>query len=260
MLASAQIENACDYIRPRVVRVLIEFNDVVKQSNRTEYGRGFIINGEYLATCYHLTHPGTNEKLVSVSVIYNEHETLAGVTYDQVKAFVDFKVNNGQYDFSNHKYDPANYETDFRILKLEHTIPNTVHVYSYDKLSYSSTVYCMGNVLKDNVMMNACQSSIYSFNQKQNPKQEADFLGCFSTFTRGCSGSPLYNSKNEIIGMVQFSWPYRPDDFMNQQSASGQMSKELYNKIVAAYNQGVNLQFSINIEFVISKYLKGYTN
>ena len=249
--------DSCAIICSNTVLIQAHFiNDNSKE--RTEMGAGIIINGNYLSTCYHVINPKPNERLKNIFYTYNIRVEKNTYVCDTGFLTTKFKAKKHQYDFSKHIYDSTNYETDFVILKLLKPIKKQQIVFANTLPKYSERLYCRGSTMKNNRLFDACQSVIFGFNYQQSQNQTAYFLGCMGPFTFGFSGGALYNSKGEIIGFIQFSFITSPYDYIKYQYENHLMSKDLANTIINGYQQGYFLQFSINAEYVVEKYLKGY--
>jgi len=252
----------CQYCQSKVFRIRAWFKDIHSNKKRWEMGNGIILNGKYFATCYHIIAPKPNEKLMYIEAIYNEKKINNSnkISYDSVFLTPNFKATKNQYDFSKHIYDSTNYETDFVVLKLIKPIKKTNYSFATINPSYGENLYCNGNSIKNGLVMNACQNVIFSLRYKQLESQKATFLGCIVTYTDGFSGSFIFNNNGEILGMIQFCMRTVPIDFIKEEYNRHKMSADLANKIVLAYQQGLFLQYSIDINFLINTYLKGYLN
>lgn len=223
-------------------------------------GAGIIINGKYLSTCYHIINPKSNEKLTKIFYTYNIRIENNEYVCDTGFLTTNFKAKKHQYDFSKHVYDSTNYETDFVVLKLLKPIKKQQVVFASATPKYLDRLYCRGSTMRNNLLFDACQSVIFGFNYKQFPQQTAYFLSCIGTFTFGFSGGALYNHNGEILGFIQFSMNPAPYDYLNYQYNNHLMSADLIHKIIAGYQQGYFLQYSVSSDYVVKKYLKGYLN
>src|ERR1700735_192082 len=89
---SQALKNMCDFAQSHVVRVRAKFIDTTTNKKRQEFGRGIIIKGKYLSTCYHVVNPVKNERLIFVQATFNERPVNGKIVFDSVFATKAFKA------------------------------------------------------------------------------------------------------------------------------------------------------------------------
>lgn len=239
------------------VRILVTFvND--KGESTVELGRGFILRGEYCVTCYHLLVPKDSYKLVNVKMVYNEREKDGKHVYDEMILKKDFEPNKEQYDFSKHVYTLGDYKTDVIVLKLPEKMPEEKHTFSKIPPKILDQFVSIGNKPIGNVVHQITQTSSYVLTYYQVGEQTPEFFGTLLTSTHGSSGGPLFNMHGEILGMVQFSMEDCPSAAALGIVSRNNISSYGIQLITDHYIQGEKLQFSIDINYLIEHYLRGY--
>jgi hypothetical protein len=224
-----------------------------------EFGKGIVLKGKYVATCFHLISPeDTSYKLFTVYLIYNEKYNEGNFTYDSILLKKDFKAKKGQYDFSKHIFRKEDRSTDFVVLKLSKKLAPIKYNYYTREPNFLDKTYSLGNVRQGNLINPAFQQGLFMFNYTSNLDSQAIFFACAVPFTNGFSGTPLYSSNGEVLGIVQYSIEYFRSDFMNYLITTGQITDHIYKTIETAFLQGYKLQFAIDFNFLKIKYLKGY--
>lgn len=247
-------------------RILVIFSNIEGEEIET-VGMGFVIRGQYLATCYHVIFPieeGFNLK--SVSLIYNERVGLDGKpAYDSMPATLDYTPESGQYDFSKHKYNPQDNLTDFVILKLAKQIQSRDLKYVVKNLEPKEQVYAGGNVVtvKANISISELRFIeltylFYTANTPSDRKSKNGYFALLSKAYRGFSGSPLFDSEGGMVGVIQRGWELYPKDFLDQAVNTGNMSLDDFNLIKNGYEQELRIGFAIDANFLLKNYLKGY--
>jgi hypothetical protein len=225
----------------------------------TDVGYGIVLNGKYLATCYHLVSPeDTSYKLHHVFLTYNgryEHDLYK---YDSIALIKDFKTKRNQYNFSKHVYDPLDRSTDFVVLKLANKYKMVKYSFVSDTIKSLQSVYSFGNINVNNVIMSGFQDGIFLLKYFEYSNKSTFYYCYLSTHTNGFSGTSLYNKKGDIIGMVQFNMPLLPMSLLNQWRFKHVISTKQYYQIIDYYKRGITLQFAIDYNFLIRKYLNGY--
>lgn len=247
-----------DLAKSQAVRIVAtSYNSKNEPSN--QYGIGLVFNGEYLATCYHLIVPeDTLYKFSHVFMIHNERYEKGIFYYDSILLIRDFKPSKRQYDFSKHIYSVENPKTDFIVFKLAKKINPVKQYFANSNPSRLDTVYAFGNVKKDKTIYSKFQPGIFFFKYTKDNTDTALFFASIVKYTHGFSGSPLFNSKGQIMGMVQYSMENIPDDIFFNICKSNNVPDYDYNKMKNHFKNGLKLQFSIDINFLKEKYLKGY--
>lgn len=240
--------------------IVSRFKHKITGAPLIELGMGIVINGKYFATCNHLVNKEqVGYKLISCYMIHNERFIDGIYKYDSIKLLRDFRPTENQYNFSTHAYNEQDRKTDFVVLKLEKKLKPLNHTFSNIAPKFQDTVWVRGNFESNNIFYTRVDSSRILMNYTQSNDSIPIFYGYMNASTGGFSGSPVYNSKAEIIGMVQFSF-----DSINvelaKQVQNGTMSQELFRSIVEWYNEGYRLQFAIDYQYLLNTYLSGYLN
>jgi hypothetical protein len=218
-----------------------------------EVGCGIIIKGKYLATCYHVARPIKNIKIIKAYVLYNVTEVNNKLKYDSVSIDLEYKFKKNQYDFNSHTYIPEQHKTDFIVLKLNKRIkPYNFNIET--KLSSEfEKCYLLGVSLiggGNSAKLNFSISTRLT-NQLEGNDTVANLIGCVGLTTPGFSGSPLYNDKGDVIGILQASWD-------NLDSLSKIKNSHIYPILIEHYKFGEKYFIALKMEYIMQHYLKGY--
>ena len=224
-----------------------------------DFGMGFVLNGKYLATCYHLISPeDTSFKFSNIYLTYNEHFVHGKFFYDSMFLISKFKVKKNQYDFCKHRYNRNDFTTDFVILKLPKGLPTVKHIFYSNPPKFLDTVYSIGNHITGRFVNPTIKAGLFIFNYTMSDKLNPIYFAFATDYTFGFSGSPLFNSKGEICGMIQYSIENTPTKILEKLLSDGKITPMIYNGVKQSYSQGEKLQFAIDIKYIKERYLKGY--
>jgi hypothetical protein len=261
---------------------------LVKSTNGTDTinsaGRGFVINGKYVATCYHVYKSDSAYIPFEVKVLYNmreKPEKYSGVfewkdvkigtgyddfMYDSVFATLNYKTKKKQYDFKKHVYN-NNVETDFIILKLSKKINAMLPSFDTTKVKIDDSFMASGLAFdefkyKEQLVkipnFFASDEKVYYISQTHNGGLV--YL-TYGDIRQGYSGSPLFTKNGAIVGMVQRT-VLRKDvaDELKHMLKIGIITAKQFDEIFSMVkrNNFAQLGLSINIAFLINKYMKGY--
>lgn len=240
---------------------------VVRFSNKNgttpaNWGCGLILNGKYFATCYHIYRPDTNFLIKSIWVLYNIHYKNGILLYDSVSATARYKATKSQYDFSKHIYirGDNSYHTDFIILKLKKKIAPYKLDFSTDTVRKDESLYSLGlsgrKVGDVTITYLRPSTSKYFFYYIYSP---CSYIASLGDAGEGFSGTPIYNSKGKIVGVIQFGMDNFPQYFQDLHN-KGAIPDDIYSQIVAGYKNGEKLIYAIPIRYLIEKYMNGYLN
>jgi S1-C subfamily serine protease len=233
-------------------------------SEQYKWGCGFFVKGEYFATCYHTYFKGQTP--ATRTVIYFNYRNSGGkFLYDTITATLDKVSRKGQYDFSKHKFNANDFGTDFIVLRLSRKIKQTNPIFQ-SVPNVGESLYALGingNKVGVNTVITPDSSiSSVSFQFKQSASQKFLFIASVSRMSNGYSGTPVYNSKGEIIGIVEYEWPKFQESEFRKLLAPRRLSiaevDRLVNSYKAAYNAGFKVTFTLEITHILKTYLKGY--
>jgi S1-C subfamily serine protease len=172
--------NNKDYYSKNINKIveIIAYNSEDEKS----YGTGWFIDNETIVTNFHvLSYQKSGEK-ISYDLFeirfYDEEK------YEKVEMF---------------KFDEKN---DIAFLKYK---GNHIHSYFNYQMDYKTTeqCFCIGNFLNYGLSYKSGYISLEAVNLSYN-SQSANYIQCLLNIGQGDSGAPLFNKKNEIIGMITF--------------------------------------------------------
>jgi hypothetical protein len=225
-------------------------------------GFGFVLDGEYLATCFHLINPDNKEDTFShILMCYdfkNEADEDGNQVCTKVKCVRDFKTECDQYDFSKHTYIASDKSTDFVILKPEKSFEKINHEFTSKVPKYGDAVYTYGYTAeavngKFAGIIFDQGKCIFTLNYKGNL-----FIYFLGKSDHGFSGGLLYDSDGLVCGMIQSGMDNYPVDFVNALLDAKNISQELFDEIKLAYSNGYHIIMAMEISCIKSKYLKDY--
>lgn len=137
--------------------------------------------------------------------------------------------------------------SDFIILKLDRKLPIIHYKFNTDSVAINDIVYSNKTILKNStVAANEIDYSKIEFTRDMNGCKFIAFLG---TSGNGASGSPIFNSKAELIGIIDFGWNIVPG-----------LPKNIISEIENGFKLGYQLGGAFSIKYLLNKYMKGYLN
>lgn len=223
-------------------------------------GCGFILKGEYVATCYHVFKGPPTYSPIEIKVKYSINNRDKPNTYDSTYATINYKVNRYMYDFKKHSYDTSNPSTDFIILKLSKKVKYVPPVFDTGVLKMKERLVSVGRT-SEGVMPE------YGSEQLVLAKL-VDFTNGYESivsrgFARpGFSGSPMFNKIGNIVGMV---WGGQSEEnatsYLNELLNSNLISRQLYDETVKAIednHSSIHVAYATGIGYLLKKYMKGY--
>lgn len=216
---------------------------------------GFILGGEYFATCHHLI---PNKRFHIKEIIVNFNYVQSGdslVPRDSAHVDLGYKYLPTQYNFSKHNYDSTDIKTDFLILKLDSRFPEKKLLFKDGGLALNDTLYCIGlGVSKSG--MTIYEFSALSFVSYLRNKEDStnSFISFLGNVHEGFSGTPVYNSNGEIVGIVNLGWK-KIDDLKK----ALQLDKDspIYLNAQQAFEYKRNFGMGIRAKYILNKYLSG---
>jgi hypothetical protein len=241
----------------RVKSVLVD----EKGKEYTIFGGGFTIDGKYLATTYTTYRPTGFKKIPKRMVVYYNYRVDAKqmLKSDSVDIDLLYKYTGNQYDFSKHVFQDGKLETDFIVLKLKRLIPVKTSVFNidsnlpkYTRLPFIAFDNVSGALRSDTL--------IYLFPQYFNNAKEMYQVVSFGPSKVGFSGSPIYNTRGEIVSIVQFGLGEINENYMKELNKAGWLTDEDIVGIRRSYAamDPNNFVFGTNIKYFLDKYLVGF--
>jgi|HubBroStandDraft_1064217.scaffolds.fasta_scaffold21674_3 hypothetical protein len=225
-----------------------------------EMGGGFIINGKYVATCYHI-RKAYREKIEQVLILFISNPDAS--SYDTVSADLNYVPAKNQYDFRKHKYDSADHSTDFIIYKLKRPISNRNPSYSTKFAKIGDSLFTIANLPKDK---NSDFTNTHEVEGRgkyilamPEKKQGCNFYFFINNLQSGFSGSPIYNVNGEIQGIYLFDYPNYNEGFFSELTKHG-LSLPRKKEIEDGYKMGLRLGAYIGIDYLLRTYMEGYLN
>ena len=219
-------------------------------------GCAIILNENFIVTCFHVYKPNASFKIAKMLMRYNISDTGYILTYDSVYIDLDYKSIKNQYDFTNHFYDSnsSGKKTDVVILKLEKKIKCQKATFTQTTPIFNDMIYSVGYVATppNGVTKKVSVSRFVAPLVQDSVK----FMTALGSVQAGYSGSPIYNSKGEILGMVQ----YGIDDI---ESFIKEIETQAPTGMIDAIRTGYKyynekLSVSISSQYLIKTYLAGY--
>jgi hypothetical protein len=248
--------------RTQSYRFRVTFQSKDGHKAATQFGYGIILKGKYLATCYHAILSSNNDTLKDIYLFFNERHSNNKYVYDSVGVDLKYKAQKGQYDFSKHRYDPNDYTTDFVVLKLSKKIPGVNYKFNTTGISFDDSTFAVGNertIIGNTVFLNASfVASPFFCLCKHGPHPTAQFLYCLGDPAQGFSGTPLFNKKGEVLGVIQFGYDELSIPLLDSLREEGCISYDLYDRVINSYKNGHHIFAAIDITFLKDTYLKGY--
>lgn len=212
---------------------------------RYSKGCGFLISGKYLVTAYHLFKP--NDTLTPVKMI--GHFLL---TNNSVEVNLKTKYSKSQYNFNNHKLSETKRSTDVIVLGLKSTVKN--YQTRFDTTNFfPDTTVLTGITVRDNTIFPHLEVAQILYTILDSTK--ATLYGILGKIGHGFSGSPVYNTKGNIIGMIVSG----ADNFSDIPAT---LPIDLYNRIRNYYltTNDMRVGYFLPIKEIYSRYLKGFVN
>lgn len=247
-----------------LLKKLIRVKSVIvddKGKQYTIYGGGFMINGKYLATTYSIFRPAGFSKKPKRMVVYYNYtvDEKHNLKHDSVDIDLLYKYVGKQYDFSKHKFQEDKLETDFIVLKLKKQIPTKANSFNTEANLPKYTL--MPTMAFDNVGGSLRNDTlIFLFPQFYNNVKESYQLVMFGSSKIGFSGSPIYNMRGEIIGIVQFGLAEINEPYVAELKKAGWLTEDDIVGIRRGYTSfdPQNFVFGTNIKYFLDKYLVGF--
>jgi hypothetical protein len=224
-----------------------------KDNFSKEIGCGLLINSNYFATCLHVANI-KNVGIKSVVIYYNFKKIQNGFSYDSVYANLNFKAKKGQYNFATHHYDSLNHRTDFVVLRLQKRVKTKkLTIALQDSLTKVEDLYSLGVTSSDGItcIPKFSKSTAIGNDAEQLTQNSFDFLGGVGDINPGFSGSPVYNSKGEIMGITQCSF----EKISDLVGLDDNPNKPF---LIENYRQGKKYFLALRISYIMKHYLKGY--
>ncbi|MES2331933.1 MAG: trypsin-like peptidase domain-containing protein [Bacteroidota bacterium] len=220
-------------------------------SSKVQYSGGFFLNSQYFVTCRHslYRHGDFNDKtkIDSIIVYYNFREIQGDekYSYSKIKVDIHYKYQNGQYSFTKNKWD-GDQISDFIVLKLEKNTNISKPKFDYTAPKEKDNIYSVGFIDVNGLREIDAQSFfLYA-------DDNAYFM--LGKMDVGFSGSPIYNDKGYIIGIVT-DGIRTGDDW--ESFKPNFKEKRLIPIINKAYESGYRVAIALNAKYFSDK-LNGF--
>lgn len=240
------------------VTCIAAYRDKNKEITITQ-GTGFIIDGKYFATCYHVFKPSDNVTLKDMYIRYNFKIVNGWLHYDSTFINLKFKSNKSQFHFYEHHLsdDLDSIGNDFVILKLSNPIPsNSVIIWKKKNLKYGDSLYAVGNAL------DATSGRLHFYLRRSYLRfvmtfstHDCKLIAFLGNAEQGYSGALIYDLKGHPVGMIQSGWEVFP-----KKQLKGNIPDAQYADIENAYKHGLRLSIAIPLPYLHNRYMAGYYN
>ncbi len=216
-------------------------------------GSGFLINKDYVATCYHVYKGEPTLKILNASIQCNIKNESGNYSYETIEIDTEYKATGNQYDFKKHIYNKEDFTTDFIILKLKK--PATFHEIEFaeSKINIGDPIYAVGFVKG----LVSTRDKILSW-FKENKNSKEFYLMSIGFMQHGYSGSAVFNSEGKVVGMCQRGVDTLPLKEYKKDFEGGLIGKDVYDEIINGHKAGKTIGYSININYLRNKYMSGY--
>jgi len=238
----------------------VEYKKMQNGSQPSAWGSGFLLNRSYIATCYHVASAAGSPEISKIYLLSFQKDKHTGqIKQDSIDVNLNYRPTISQYNFLKHHYDPKDFKTDFVLYKLKKNVPYYQLRFSDESLKPGDTLLTIAPLVSENGRQKSLQltapSIIFQF---YNPDQSGlPFIVFTCDVQEGSSGSLLYNTKGQIVAMIQAGWKAYPQ-FIDTLHQQGKISDKIYSRIKSAYNHGRHLGSAIPIQYLNEKYMKGY--
>jgi S1-C subfamily serine protease len=212
---------------------------------RFSQGCGFLIGGKYLVTAYHIFKP--NDTLTAIKMI--AHFLL---TNDSVEVNLKTKYSKPQYNFNTHQLSETKRSTDVIVLGLKSKVK--YYQTRFDTTNFfPNTTVLTGITKRDNTIYPHVEVAQILYTILDSTK--ATLYGILGKIGHGFSGSPVYNTKGNIIGMIVSG----ADNFSD---IPVDLPIDLYSRIRNYYLTTDNMRvgYFLPIKEMYIRYLKGFVN
>lgn len=203
--AFADDENeAVKEARNGVVQVNLVYVDADGNSNNLQGGTGFLINSEYVLTCYHVTHIDKNGDVYAKAV-----ENWGSEFTDHIKDRVKIRIVLTS-DVTIWAEEKNGSEIgDYDIIQLQETINGKTALVlgDSDVIDVSQDIFSLGfpakvTGFKSGTMYNSSDVTITTGNvQKILEDDGVDYIQHSAGLSYGNSGGPLLDKEGQVIGI-----------------------------------------------------------
>ena len=227
---------------------------------RNYVGGGFFIKGEYFVTCYHNYTVKPGEKRKSVTVYYHIKLQNGKVSADSVSAYLDQNPLPRMYNFYNHS--PVNLQqiSDVIVLRLVRKINTDEIVYCKNNCATDSLI-CFGSIRSGRDQTFRISVCKFLFPYQMDPQYS--FSAISGEISEGFSGSPVFNKRNELVGMLQAGWDsveqlMQKGNLIDIELSKKRISNHMVDHIKNGYKNNLKMGSMININELKRNYLNGY--
>ena len=226
-------------------------------------GCGFIINGNYIATCYHLYKSDPSDEPMQMKVLYNITQDSV-YHYDSVMVDLNYEYTSNQYNFKKHEFLTNDPRTDFIILKLVSPVVSAPPEIDTAAVNSGDVTYTSGYSLlhyTGTAKYDFAASALHVRYILDMDNMGGKLIGATGTGREGFSGSPLFNTAGRIVGIIQSE--INDNDSLQYYFLplliKGYINQQTYNDIIGQYSyQDVHLINSLSAEYFLKQYMQGF--
>jgi len=228
---------------------------------RSRYGTGMIFNKEYLFTCRHIVAEDYFSKLECVKVYYNRTTTNNESARDSVFVDLNYKKTKTQNLIKN----KLESNTEFTILKLKTDLPLVKYeIPLLPDVKDGSMLYAYG---MKGIFLPGKEiiSSMFVASKVLHMVRGIDgdrpqTIAALGGVSHGFSGSPLYNAKGHVVGIIYGGADFLKDEVLKKMVKMGEISQQQYQEILVAYKNNQRIFFSSEASCLYENYIAKYIN
>jgi hypothetical protein len=220
-------------------------------------GSGFLLDSEHFATCYHVFYGAPNLKIKKMYVLFNTKNVNGKMQYDSVLVDLDKITKEVNSKSPIYKYNPNDRTTDYIVLKLKTKIMSPGIKFSKNLPKTNDTLYSIGVISSNGRFIKKQGNSKVLFTFKSKSIPNCNIVASMGEFDQGFSGSPVFNSKGELVSMIQSGYDSLPSLSEIQTLANTSFkNSNLYEVLSEGYQNGLRLGLSIRVDSLKIPYLK----
>ena len=204
---------------------------------------GTVIKNKYFLTCFHTLSNDDGMKYVKMRLLYNRK----GSKSDSLSFYEnerDFKqiLNNPVYKKNDHS-------TDYIFIPINKRLKSKNPDFDTSSIAKNDSLYAMGP------FMGSIIPSIFEvlYEDREFENKGVEFIVIFGLSEPGFSGSPVFNSKGKIVGMIQFGIENNFQDYFLKKLKAGKITRKKYDDIIKGYKIGMRANYVIKSKYLLDQ-------